>query len=84
MLQGAGQPAPLRSHHGREAPQFKVWLSPCETLCLGLVLDGLNICAELSQLWMGRSSSIPARTVTSHHIAGLPLLSLVWLPQGIP
>lgn len=77
MLQGAGQPAPLCSHHGGEAPQFKVWLSPCETLCLDLVLDGLNICAKLSQLWMGRSSSTPACTVTSHHTAGLPLLGMV-------
>ena len=57
MLQGAGQPAPLRPHHGGEAPQFQVWLSPCKTLCLGLVLDGLDSCAELSRLRRGRSGS---------------------------
>lgn len=73
MLQGAGQPAPLRSHHGGEAPQLKVRLSPCETLCLDLVLDGLHVCAKLSQLWRGRSGSVAARTVTSRRTAGLPL-----------
>lgn len=76
MLQGAGQPTTLRSHHGGETPQFKVWLNPCESLCLGLGLDGINISAKLAWLWTGKSVSIPACTVSCHHLAGLLLLGM--------
>lgn len=83
MLQGAGQPTTLCSHHGGEAPQFEIWLSPCEILHLGFGLDGTNICAKPAQLWTGKSISIPC-TVTCHHTAGLTFLGMLQLPPGSP